>query len=527
VGFEWHSGEPQRSHKRRFRYVTLCPMRTLLTADLIRSLRFDRRPSGVDADGQLIYDADPLPSTVRDWSIRDTQLPGFGVRLTQGSKTFFVQRKRGGTTSDRYVLTDQHSLKAARAQAQAWLARMARGEDPRRDRADANSARLKDKERAAMTFAVVFDAYATGGVGLREGTVADRALASRWLAQESIAGIPLYKVSRADVHATFAPMMMAADKATAARKAPGNTVPRKRGGGPHADVASAWKLLRHCSAAWNATEADKGPANPFTAWRREHRKTLPKVARRETALPTDREAGVAWLKALLALRDAPDHATAVVADYLVCVLLWGGRRSEIQTLCWQDVSEHEGAVLFREELTKTRRNLWLPLAPWAKSILEERRKRNGVAGFPAEAKDWVFPSVFKGRHIVEIRDVQQRLREASGLWIGPHDLRRTMASDIFGDTRDLRTVGMVLGHATSEGDVSAGYVPDRARLRALRPLYENRERDLRRIAGVEAATDPLAHLTDKQRIVMEAAESMLRAAGITPDAAAATLGTRR
>ena len=124
-------------------------------------------------------------------------------------------------------------------------------------------------------------------------------------------------------------------------------------------------------------------------------------------------------------------------------------------------------------------------------------------------------------NIVEIRDVQQRLKEASGLWIGPHDLRRTLASDIFGDTRDLRTVGMVLGHAASEGDVSAGYVPDRARLRALRPLYENRERDLRRIAGVEAATnDPLAHLTDKQRIVMEAAESMLRAAGIAPEVGA-------
>lgn len=520
MGFERHSEEPRRSHKRPCRYATLRRMRILFTADLIRSLRFDRRPSGVDAEGRLIYDAEPLPATVRDWSLRDTQLPGFGVRLTQGSKTYFVQRKRGGTTSDRYVLTDQHSLKAARAQAQAWLARMARGEDPRQDRVDANTARIKDKERAALTFALVFEAYAKGGVGLREGTVVDRALASRWLSQESLAGIPLHKVSKADVHATFAPMMVAAEKATAARKAAGSTVPRKRGGGPHADVASAWKLLRHCSAAWNASDADKGPANPFTAWRREHRKTLPKVARRETALPTDRDAGVAWLKALLALRDAPDHATAVVADYLVCVLLWGGRRSEIQTLRWQDISEHEGAVLFREELTKTRRNLWLPLAPWAKSILEERRKRNEAARLPTGSKDWVFPSVIKGRHIVEIRDAQERLREASGLWIGPHDLRRTMASDVFGDTRDLRTVGMVLGHAASEGDVSAGYVPDRARLRALRPLYENRERELRRIAGLEATADPLAHLTAKQRIVMEAAESMLRAAGIAPEVGA-------
>lgn len=59
-----------------------------------------------------------------------------------------------------------------------------------------------------------------------------------------------------------------------------------------------------------------------------------------------------------------------------------------------------------------------------------------------------------------------------------------------GYTRDLRTVGLVLGHAASEGDVSAGYVPDRARLRALRPLYENRERDLKQLAGLEEANDP-------------------------------------
>lgn len=498
-------------------------MRILFTADLIRSLRFERRPSGVDANGQLVYDDSPTPPTVHDWTLRDSLVRGFGVRLTKGSRSFFVQRKRGHSTSDRYVLTDQHSLKAARLQAQAWLARMARGEDPRQDRTDANQARLRDRERAALTFARVFEAYATGGVGLREGTVTDRALAGRWLAKEALASIPLYKVGKADVHATFAPMMVAADKATAARKASDTKLPRKRGGGPHMDVASAWKLLRHCSAAWNAAEGDKGPANPFTAWRREHRKTLPKVARRETALPTDREAGVAWLKALLALRDAPDHVTAVVADYLVCVLLWGGRRSEVQTLRWQDIDEHEGAVLFRGELTKTRRNLWLPLAPWARSILQERRARNTASGFSTLAQDWVFPSVIKGRHIIEIRDVQQQLQEASGLWIGPHDLRRTMASDIFGDTRDVRTVGMVLGHAASEGDVSAGYVPDRARLRALRPLYETRERDLRRLAGLEESADPLAHLTNEQRAILGAAEAMLRNAGIAPDVAAATL----
>jgi len=492
-------------------------MRVLFTADLIRSLAFERRPVGTDERGALVYKAASVHSG-RDWSLRDSQLPGFGVRLTRGSKTYFVQRKRGGSTSDRYVLTDQHSLRAARLQAQSWLVRMARGEDPRQDRADTNTARALGKTRDALTFGLVFAAYAAGGVGLRDGTKADRALAGRWLAEEELTSIPLFRLSKADVHRTFAPMMTAADAMRAERSRPNApVVPRKRGGGPHSDVASAWKLLRHCSAAWNASDDAKTAANPFAAWRKEHGKTLPKVIRRETSLPTDREAGVLWLKTLLALREAPDHATAVVADYLTCVVLWGGRRSEIQTLTWRDVDEADGALLFRAELTKTRRNLWLPLTPWATSILRERKERNALQGFDTGAGDWIFPSKVKGRHIVELRDVQERLREASGLWIGPHDLRRTLASHVFGDTRDLRTVGMVLGHSASEGDVSAGYVPDRERLRALRPMYENRERELRRLVGIEGTNDPPALLTPEQRAILNAVEAMLRSAGIAPE----------
>lgn len=62
-------------------------------------------------------------------------------------------------------------------------------------------------------------------------------------------------------------------------------------------------------------------------------------------------------------------------------------------------------------------------------------------------------------------------------------VRRLPAGDVFGDTLDVRTVGMVLGHAKSDGDVSASYVPDKERLRALRPVYETRERELQRLVG--------------------------------------------
>lgn len=156
----------------------------------------------------------------------------------------------------------------------------------------------------------------------------------------------------------------------------------------------------------------------------------------------------------------------------------------------------------------------VPITPWATEVLRERRAKNKKAKLGAESDDWVFASAVEGKHLVEIRDLQAHLYEASGVKLGPHDLRRTVASDLFGDTQNLDTVGLALGHASSEGNVSAGYVVDLERLRALRPLYEARERRLRQLAGIEKDTDPLAHLTVEQRAVYRAAMDMLKANGI-------------
>lgn len=174
-------------------------MRVAFTAKLIASLDFARMPVGVNADGQLIYPAGSSPPSGREWVLRDSTLPGFGVRLTKGSTSYFVQRKRGGSTSDRFRLTDQHSLSAARAQAQKWLGVMANGGDPRPALADMDAARKDARLRKAYTMERVLEAYATGGVGLRPATVYDRGIALRWLREEPLAKVPLDALTRAHV----------------------------------------------------------------------------------------------------------------------------------------------------------------------------------------------------------------------------------------------------------------------------------------------------------------------------------------
>lgn len=490
-------------------------MRVAFTARLIASLKFDRMPVDVDADGNLIYPHPPRPTHVREWVLRDSVEPGFGVRLTKGSISFFVQRKRGGSTSDRYRLTDQHSLRAARAQAQKWLGAMANGQDPRPALSDMDAARKDARARQAYSMERVMEAYAISGVGLRPATVYDREVALRWLRVEPLAKVPLDALTRTHVEQTFAPMMKAAEAARADRVAHPDKK-RKRGAGPHGDVASAWKLLRHCAAAWSAEENPKGPMNPFAAFRKRNTKTLPKVQRRTTSLQTlGVAAGTRWLKALVKLRKDKDHTTAVAADYFLCLLLWGGRRTEVQMIRWSDVDLDIGTVRYREAHTKTRRALVVPLTPWAIEVLRERLTKNKRINLGTGQDDWVFASMVEGKHIVEVRDLQDKLRELSGVSLGPHDLRRTVASDLFGDTQNLDTVGLALGHASSEGNVSAGYVVDLERLRALRPLYEARERRLRQLAGLESNPDPMAHLTAEQRAVYKAAMDMLKASGIS------------
>jgi integrase len=490
-------------------------MRIAFTAKLIASLDFERRPLGVDADGTLIYaERGAVAADYREWVLRDAALPGFGIRLTKGAKSYFVQRKRGGSTSDRYRLTDQHSLTAARAQAQKWLGIMANGGDPRPALADMDADRKDARARKAYTMERVLEAYATGGVGLRPATVYDRSIALRWLRSEPLATVPLDALTRANVEATFGPMFRAAEVARAEREAHPERK-RGRGAGPRGDVASAWKLLRHCSAAWAAEERPKGPANPFAAFRKRHMKTLPKVERRRTSLQTHGvQASTKWLKALLKARKDKDHTTAVAADYFLCLLLWGGRRAEVQKVRWSDVDFDVGTVRYREAHTKTRRALVVPMTPWAAEVLRERKAKNKAAALSVDFDDWVFASAVDGKHLVEVRDIQEMLRKASGIWVGPHDLRRTVASDLFGDTRNLDTVGLALGHAGSEGNVSAGYVVDMERLRALRPLYEAREQRLRQAAGLETIIDPFAHFTSEQRAVYRAAMEMLKASGI-------------
>lgn len=526
--------------------VKRAPIHVPFSAVLVKALSFDRWPkSPAQWDGDVLA-TEPTPVHVHDWIVRDTKTPGFAVRLTRGSKSFIVERKRRGTETKRRKLTAQDSLTNARVEAGKWLQKLAEDKDPLEEihalvqqRKDADA--LSDR-----TFKVVYDEFVIQGLkrveaGLfKPASLTDRKKLLGWMPATRLWSTPLAEIDVAIVAATFEPIFVKAGRARDAKKRETEARKTKRGGGPSADVATAHKCVTHCATAWNQAVGVKAATNPFSGWRNDQRKKLPRVERRTTKLPTRKPEGVLWLKSLNALRDDPRFRVSVVAAYMMVVVLWGGRKTETSLIRWGDVDWRDRWLRFLADTTKANKDHYVPLAPWATEILTGQREKNKAAGFSVGLDDLVFPHpTKKGGHLKDYRYVSQLLEEMTapeedaqvakarkdddlgsvelkkkGLKIGLHDLRRTLAGELFGESKNLGTVAIALGHSSAH-DVTAGYVEALEAVEGLRPLYETRERRLRGLIGLD---DGLSQeLTDAQKPYLLAAVEMLKKAGLGPE----------
>lgn len=91
-----------------------------------------------------------------------------------------------------------------------------------------------------------------------------------------------------------------------------------------------------------------------------------------------------------------------------------------------------------------------------------------------------------------------------------HDLRRTLATELFGTTQNVATVEIALGHGSKKA-VTRGYI--QSSVEALRPLYEARKKRLREVIGLDAAAGAPV-ISEAQQCVVAAATAILKQAGI-------------
>jgi integrase len=146
------------------------------------------------------------------------------------------------------------------------------------------------------------------------------------------------------------------------------------------------------------------------------------------------------------------ETNGTLRDCLTMALLTGARRSNVQTMRWEDITLTDERNEWRIPQTKTGEPHTLPLAPAAVAILKRRR------GDPDEEPEspYVFPRVKDGTrkpddgkpgHIVELKRAWARILKAAKLKdLRIHDLRRTLGSWQAATGASLQVIGKTLAH---------------------------------------------------------------------------------
>jgi integrase len=130
-------------------------------------------------------------------------------------------------------------------------------------------------------------------------------------------------------------------------------------------------------------------------------------------------------------------------------LFTGLRREEAARLRWDDIDFAGKIIRLPATATKAKRKLDLPMVDFVFDILVQRRSIGKT--------EFVFPADSQAGYIAEPKHPLELVREATGINVSAHDLRRTFAS--IAESTDISPFALkgLLNHALP-GDVTSGYV---------------------------------------------------------------------
>jgi integrase len=199
---------------------------------------------------------------------------------------------------------------------------------------------------------------------------------------------------------------------------------------------------------WALEEETEGlDANPFAGMQ-----PIGEETRRDRVL-NDEEISKVWNAVA---REKP----SVTARYRLALLL-GQRPGEHRRMRWQDLDLETAWWTLPGEFTKNQRTHRIPLTQPALAILREIK--SGSAN-----RTWVFPSATVGGPVRSNTKQTERIRKAAGVHFTPHDLRRTVGTNITGLGFSRFVMHRILNHTESGvGIVYDLYEYDREKRQAL------------------------------------------------------------
>lgn len=164
------------------------------------------------------------------------------------------------------------------------------------------------------------------------------------------------------------------------------------------------------------------------------------------------------------------HLPGYLRDALGWLYLSGGRKNEMVSLLWRDVSETE--VTIRAENTKTKRSRTIPLVGELSEIIERAKANRRL--------DCVYVFHRHGRTLGDFRKAWDRARVAAGYsetWI--HDFRRSAARNL------VRTPGVSMHTAMAVGGWRTPSIFQRYDIQVIEDMKDALERTQERIAEVK------------------------------------------
>lgn len=346
----------------------------------------------------------------------DTDLKGFGVRVTpQGTKTYVARYRVGGGRSGtlRQFVIGRHGTvtpEQARADAKIILADATRREDPQGDRAS---------RRAELTLAKLCDLYLEEGCATKKPSTlhTDKSRIDRHV-RPLLGSRRLSTLKRADIERFLQDVATGKTALVQKTKKRGKSVVR---GGKGAATRTVGLLGAILEFAVGRGLLALNPARGVERYK----------DNQSQRFLTGDEMG--RLGSTLATIKANAHALNIIR----LLALTGARRSEIEGLCWSEIDLPNSCLRLADSKTGAR---VLPIGAAAVVVIEALSRSN--------ESPFVFPSADDPtKHFMGTPKVWLRVRKAAKLeGARLHDLRHHLAGLGASGGYSLPIIGAILGH---------------------------------------------------------------------------------
>jgi integrase len=373
---------------------------------------------------------DTAQASERDFFIWDSELKGFGLKVTpKGRKVYLVQYRMPGRTTRRYTIGPHGSPwtpSSARTEATRILGAVAAGSDPADD---------KKLARQDITVSELCDIYLGEGADTKKATTVamDRSRINAHV--RPLLGTKRVKqLSKTDVRkflTDVADGKTAKDRKT---RKQGRSIIKGGKGVANRTIGMLGAILEF------AVERGYRSDNPARGVKK-YREGRPArfLSNEEMARLGD------------ALRDAEQAKVNLYAIAAIrLLLLTGCRKNEILSLKWTEVDFANGMLRLPDSKTGAK---IVHLGAPAISLLSELPRQQG--------NSFVIAGDRAGHHLINLQKVWAKVREAAGLEdVRLHDLRHSFASMAARSGESLLVIGKVLGHATTAATSRYAHLSD-------------------------------------------------------------------